>query len=389
MTIRSSSALAALFLAACADPQESALVDGVPDVAHPSNAIYNGYAPDSWEHDAVVSLHQVVGGTTYVSPFCTGTLITSDVVLTAGHCVEDFGGVMSPSEVKIYVGDDPSFDFNAHDYTVSEVSQHPTYNGATLVGDIALIRLSTPVTEAVTPVAALPVAQGFTAADAGMIVNFAGFGYDETGGFGVKQQVDLPLGGLGCGGVSGCSGASTTYQVAYAQTGGIGPCSGDSGGPLFVYRGGSTYVGGVTSYGDAACTRYGVSTRADAYESYIADFIAADPGGGGGGSTVDCSAYEEEYTGTLSSSGDYDVHPGGTYYYAASGTHVGYLEGPSGTDFDLYLYKYSSGTWRVNARSEGGTSIESISKSNRTGYYLWNVSSYSGSGAYTLCADQP
>jgi len=53
------------------------------------------------------------------------------------------------------------------------------------------------------------------------------------------------------------------------------------------------------------------------------------------------------------------------------------------------LYKYSGGTWRVNARSEGATSIESISKSNRAGNYLWNVSSYSGSGSYTLCADEP
>lgn len=375
--------------------QDLAVVDGLGPLAQPSMGIYNGSAPDSPEHGAVVALHEVFGGgSVYASPFCSGTLISEDVVVTAGHCVEDWGGgVMGAGDLAVYVGDDPSVDLAAHVYTVAEVSQHPDYNSWSLIGDIALLRLSSPVTEPISPVDALPPAQGFTAADAGSIVNFAGFGTTEFGGFGEKLQVDLELGGLGCGGAPGCFGADPNTQVGYAQPAADGgPCSGDSGGPMFVYRSGTPYLGGVTSYGDARCTQYGVSTRVDAYDTYITDFV-----GDGGGTPPDpdpdpdlCSGYDTEYVGNLTGSGDYVVEPGGAYYYAASnGLHEGHMEGPAGTDFDLYLYQYRRGAWTVISSAESATSVEDIAKNSRRGNYLWVVSSYDGAGDYTLCTSTP
>lgn len=59
------------------------------------------------------------------------------------------------------------------------------------------------------------------------------------------------------------------------STGGV--CFGDSGGPALVYRDGTAYVGGITSYGDSRCRIYGVSTRVDAFESFIGDFLAPAP----------------------------------------------------------------------------------------------------------------
>lgn len=114
--------------------------------------------------------------------------------------------------------------------------------------------------------------------------------------------------------------------------------------------------------------------------------IEVTESGGGGMPCTDC----ELYTGTLSGSGDYDYHPNGTYYYSGSGTHEGFLRGPSGADFDLYLYKYSwwSG-WRQVARSTSATSDEDISYNGSSGYYLWRVYSYSGSGSYEFYLDRP
>jgi hypothetical protein len=90
-----------------------------------------------------------------------------------------------------------------------------------------------------------------------------------------------PLGGLGCS-VVGCSSAGdAATQISYAQPV-SGPCNGDSGGPAFVARGGLVFVGGITSYGDARCTQYGVSTRVDAFEGFIAAFVGAGSGGAGG-----------------------------------------------------------------------------------------------------------
>ena len=278
-------ALAALFLLSACGRQINGVMDGMGEVAKVSQPIFNGSPPDQPYHGAVVSLHQVASGSVYVSPFCSGTLITPTVVVTAGHCLDVVKGkkvgTLAPSKVAVYVGNEPAVDILDHLYMVSETKLNPTYNPFQLLNDIALIRLATPVTE-VAPVAYLPASLGFTSSDIGQTVNFAGFGRTETGSIGVKLQVNVPLGGLGCT-VEGCpdSGDSST-MISYLQPGYVGgPCSGDSGGPAFIDRGGVPYLAGVTSYGDAACLVYGVSTRVDAFEGFISSFTNTGP---------DCSA---------------------------------------------------------------------------------------------------
>jgi aqualysin 1 len=113
------------------------------------------------------------------------------------------------------------------------------------------------------------------------------------------------------------------------------------------------------------------------------------PGTGGGGTTDPCTGCTK-YTGSLSGTGASAIQPGGTYYYSSvSGTHKGWLQGPSGTDFDLYLYKWNGSSWVVVASSESSTSTESISYAGTAGYYEWKVSSYSGSGAYSFWLSHP
>jgi secreted trypsin-like serine protease len=59
----------------------------------------------------------------------------------------------------------------------------------------------------------------------------------------------------------------TTFQYAEPDT---SACSGDSGGPA-LYRDpdGTSLVVGVTSYGDATCTSYGVDTRVDVFLDFV------------------------------------------------------------------------------------------------------------------------
>lgn len=105
-----------------------------------------------------------------------------------------------------------------------------------------------------------------------------------------------------------------------------------------------------------------------------------------GAPCTDC----EYYTGTLSGSGASAYQPNGSYYYSSkSGTHQGWLQGPSGTDFDLYLQKWNGRSWSIVKRSEGTTSTEYISYSGTSGYYRWRIYSYSGSGTYQFWMKRP
>jgi serine protease len=106
-------------------------------------------------------------------------------------------------------------------------------------------------------------------------------------------------------------------------------------------------------------------------------------------STAPCSGCTK-YTGSLSGSGDYDIQPDGTYYQSSvSGKHEGWLKGPSGTDFDLELYKWDGSKWVRVARAAGSTSDEYIGYSGTAGYYYWKILSYSGSGSYDFWLKRP
>ncbi|WP_027481108.1 S8 family peptidase [Deinococcus pimensis] len=97
----------------------------------------------------------------------------------------------------------------------------------------------------------------------------------------------------------------------------------------------------------------------------------------------------EKYAGTLSGGGAYAYLPNGNYFQTSGGTLRGWLRGPSGTDFDLYLFRWNGGGWTQVAASESTTSEESVTYGATSGYYLWEVLSYSGSGAYDFWLQRP
>jgi vibriolysin len=80
---------------------------------------------------------------------------------------------------------------------------------------------------------------------------------------------------------------------------------------------------------------------------------------------------------------------GAQYTSSVSGAHTGKLNGPTGTDFDLYLQKLSGTTWSNVAAGETSTSVENVTYNGTSGTYRWRVYAYSGSGSFTLCTTKP
>jgi serine protease len=95
------------------------------------------------------------------------------------------------------------------------------------------------------------------------------------------------------------------------------------------------------------------------------------------------------YTGTLAA-GAAAIQPNGTYFQTTvSGTHAGYLRGPAGADFDLYLQKWNGTTWANVASGTTTSNNENVTYSGTAGYYRWRVLAYSGSGSYQLYITRP
>jgi hypothetical protein len=141
---------------------------------------------------------------------------------------------------------------------------------------------------------------------------------------------------------------------------------------------------GVTSGGSGNCSSGGTTFFQPVNE--ILNRYSLTLRTGSGGSITTCSGYQRTATGSLNSGGSAAT----SAFSAASGTHKGCLDGPSGADFDLYLQKRSStGTWQTVAQGITSSADELVTYTGTSGTYRWLVRSYSGSGSFTLAWNVP
>jgi len=153
---------------------------------------------------------------------------------------------------------------------------------------------------------------------------------------------------------------------------------GDSGGSLLA----GTQAQGMTSGGSGNCRSGGTTYFQPVNEALSAAGVSLVTTGGGGGTPGGCSGEESSFSGSLSSGGQ-AAEPGTSGFTSGSGTITGCLDGPTGTDFDLYLQKVSGGAWTTVARAITTSPDERVTYTGTSGTYRWVVVSYSGSGSYT------
>lgn len=116
-------------------------------LASPAQAIYRGSTSNPGSYASTVLL--IVTFPTRQLP-CTGSLIASNVVITAAHCVRDKQG-----KAPLYIHAMFNYGISADTYTIqaSSSSSAPGYNAATYTGDdIAVVRLKTNAHSPVMPI---------------------------------------------------------------------------------------------------------------------------------------------------------------------------------------------------------------------------------------------
>jgi secreted trypsin-like serine protease len=246
-----------------------------------NSEIINGTLPaaNSQEALATVAIYLPIGtGANNLNPiknFCTGTLIATNVVITAAHCIIDMSDRLMTdpqtlvNDMIIGFGTKVAKDqneagfqyrtvksFKVHDkYTLDSVKKASTVP----MYDIALFKLN-----AAAPAPALPVQ--VVANPNSLVKNLpiilAGFGLTgvnpsvrATDLLEVSVLVDNP--------------SLTATQFTYQSTTGAS-CNGDSGGPAYVKLStGAIALVGITSWGDPACKVMGAYTSVPAMKNWI------------------------------------------------------------------------------------------------------------------------
>ncbi|KAL3421563.1 trypsin A chain (extracellular trypsin protease) [Phlyctema vagabunda] len=231
--------------------------------------------------EVVPRADEIVGGTTaaagefpYIvslsrsgSHFCGGVLLNAYTVLTAAHCSVDYAA----SAVKVR-GGTLTYASGGTQVGVTSIKVHPSYSASTTNNDLALWRLSSPLSSSSTIGYATLPAQGSDPA-AGTTTTTAGWGLLTESGTTLPanlRKVSVPVVARAtCQAEYGTSAVTTNMFCAGLAAGGKDSCSGDSGGPII--DAGTGILIGLVSWGQgcAEAGYAGVYTRLGNYVTWI------------------------------------------------------------------------------------------------------------------------
>ena len=190
---------------------------------------------------------------------CSGTMVTPQHILTAGHCF--FGDETFVSSIDVEVGGET--------IPAAGVAVHPDYSESdtAIFSDVAVVTLSR-----ATGVAPVPLILS-RSPQAGETIDIFGYGTDEFGGFGTLKSGQMRVDEV-----------NSNHIVSTYGNDGSNTCTGDSGGPALQTLNGRPGIVGVTSSGvaEAECRVGDISLFANTQNGSNLDFVSRNAPGIGG-----------------------------------------------------------------------------------------------------------
>ncbi|XP_073346306.1 chymotrypsin-like protease CTRL-1 [Pagrus major] len=213
------------------------------------------------------------------SHICGGTRISEQWVMTAAQCIS----INSTSAWTLYLGRETQSGPNDNEVsrTLSQIIVHPDYNNTLFNNDIALMRLSSPVsfTNFIRPICLASNSSQFYNSTSCWATGWGRLGKDESLPASTPlQEVQIPvIGNKQCS----CNyipeqDANITDQMICAGQENKGACQGDSGGPLQCKQGTRWVQAGITSFG-VPCAVAGfpeVYARVSEFQGWILGQVA-------------------------------------------------------------------------------------------------------------------
>ncbi|MEV3936621.1 serine protease [Glycomyces sp. NPDC049804] len=221
--------------------------------------IVGGEAAEEGQYPWLVSLVYSDDGT----PFCGGSVIAEDVVITAAHCVERLSG---PDDVVVYSGSVDLESPNIVETEVTDIHMAHDYNEPVdLANDWALLRLDEAVD--VEPIEVGTEPEEFD------VLETAGWGDLGNDTYPtVARWVEVPfVSDDDCeDAYPGEVDAQTMLCAGDLENGGVDSCDGDSGGPIMVRTDEGLILVGIVSWGDGCAVAGNPGVYAE-----VADFNSA------------------------------------------------------------------------------------------------------------------